>query len=143
MTKILIVEDHLLTARLVEFKLSRVGFLVTVVANGADAVKLANDQGPSLIILDSLLPLEGGFEVLQNIRDKPSCSLIPVIMLLAKDRKKDVSLFKKLGVTDFLQKPFDPDDLMERVLKILPAPSKEAVRRSTLKKSTSRLVKKI
>jgi DNA-binding response OmpR family regulator len=116
--EILLAEDEEHIAKLVEFKLTREGYSVFVAKNGQEAIDQFAARPWSLLILDVMMPIRNGWEVLQSLRASPWLS-IPVLMLTAKGNQKDVAFAAELGATQLLRKPFDPDELAAVVKKIL------------------------
>ena len=127
MPTILLAEDEPQTAQLIEFKLKQAGFEVAHATDGESALTLVAATQPVLIILDGLMPVMDGFEVLRRLKESPRFQRIPVIMLTARSRDKDVVSGLELGAADYMVKPFSPSELLARVRKILgPAADKEA-----------------
>lgn len=113
---ILLVEDDADIERLVTFRLSREGYTVRHAPDGEQALQdLEGSPLPDLIILDVMLPILNGFEVLSQIRKTPRLSAIPVIMLTANSREEDVLQGLRHGADDYLTKPFRPAELVARV----------------------------
>jgi DNA-binding response OmpR family regulator len=119
MTNILVAEDEPQTAQLIEFKLKQQGFQVNVVSNGEQAMKMLAIHEPALILLDGMMPVMDGFEALRRIKESKEYRQIPVIMLTAKSREKDVVTGLDLGATDYIIKPFSPAELVARIKKVL------------------------
>jgi len=119
MTNILVAEDEPQTAQLIEFKLKQQGYSVTIVSNGEQALKMLSVNPPSLLILDGMMPVMDGFEVLRRVREDQNTRAIPVIMLTAKSREKDVVTGLELGASDYIIKPFSPAELVARIKKVL------------------------
>jgi DNA-binding response OmpR family regulator len=119
MISILVAEDEPQTAQLIEFKLKQQGYNVTIVSNGEQALKMVGVSRPSLVILDGMMPVMDGFEVLRRIKSDGNSQDIPVIMLTAKSREKDVVTGLELGASDYIVKPFSPAELVARVKKVL------------------------
>ena len=113
--EILIAEDEEHIAKLVAFKLSKEGFGITVARNGQEALDRLATRAWSLIILDVMMPVLDGWQVLKAIRQSDSLSTVPILMLTAKGDKKDMANAAELGATRFLKKPFDPAELAEVV----------------------------
>ena len=113
--KILLAEDEEHIAKLVSFKLGREGFEVVIAKNGQEAIDQLTLQPWSLIILDVMMPIKDGWQVLRHARATPALSDIPVLMLTAKGLPEDMTDAKELGATQFLKKPFDPAELAELV----------------------------
>jgi DNA-binding response OmpR family regulator len=83
------------------------------------------DHAPDLIVLDAMMPVMDGFEVLRRLKDEQSTRDIPVIMLTALKREQDVVGGLQLGAADYLAKPFIPDELVERIRRVLGASNTE------------------
>ena len=128
MPTILLAEDEPQTAQLIEFKLKQVGFTVVHAPDGEKALALVGTVKPVLIILDGLMPVYDGFEVLRRLKEDPHTRHIPVIMLTARARDKDVVTGLELGAADYMVKPFSPSELVARVRKVLGPVAGEAVR---------------
>jgi DNA-binding response OmpR family regulator len=120
MINILLAEDEEHIAKLVEFKLTKEGYCVTVAKNGQEAIDWLTKKQWSLIILDVMMPICDGWEVLKRLKSLPIPN-VPVLMLTAKSYQKDVSNAAELGATRFLRKPFDPVELSEVVKKMVNA----------------------
>ena len=117
MISILVAEDEPQTAQLIEFKLKQQGYNVTIVSNGEQALKMVGVNRPNLVILDGMMPVMDGFEVLRRIKADGNTKDLPVIMLTAKSREKDVVTGLELGASDYIVKPFSPAELVARVKK--------------------------
>jgi DNA-binding response OmpR family regulator len=123
MSSILVAEDEPQTAQLIEFKLKQQGYAVTIVSNGEQALKMVGVSRPSLIVLDGMMPVMDGFEVLRRLKDDAAMRNIPVIMLTARSRERDVVTGLELGASDYIIKPFSPAELVARVNKVLGEPN--------------------
>jgi len=88
-------------------------------ADGAQALRLATEHKPDLIVLDAMMPEMDGFEVLRKLKELPETEDIPVIMLTARKQERDVVTGLSLGARDYLVKPFMPAELLMRIQKIL------------------------
>jgi len=116
---ILLIEDDLAIAKLIEFKLKRNGYRFEVRNNGTDGLQAITELNPDLVVLDVMLPSMNGFELLRQIRTKPDILNTKVIMLTATVRVKDKEKAFKLGVEDYMEKPFKADELGIRINKAL------------------------
>lgn len=96
---------------------------VVTVNSGVRALKYLNKNKPDLILLDIRMPLRDGFEILREIQTMEDRADIPVVMLTGMEDKRYVMESIKLGIRDYILKPFDPNDLLARVQRIL-EPSK-------------------
>lgn len=116
--EILVAEDEDHIGKLVAFKLSKEGYSVTVARNGKEAIDLLLKKPWSLMILDVMMPICDGWQVLKQVRSTPQIASVPVLMLTAKSYSQDITNAAELGATQFLKKPFDPVNLAQ-VVKIL------------------------
>lgn len=123
MPKILVVDDEEDVVRLLEFRLSKEGFDVICCGDGQTAITLMEQHKPDLVVLDIMMPLMDGMEVLRQIRSRRATSKIPVIMLTAKTSSVAVDEARQLWVSDYIMKPFDPEKLVEKVRKALKLPT--------------------
>ncbi len=119
MARILVAEDEPQTAQLIEFKLKQQKFDVTVVGDGEQALKMIGISKPDLVLLDGMMPVMGGFDVLRRMKADPATASIPVIMLTAKSREKDIVTGLEMGASDYMVKPFSPGELVARIRKVL------------------------
>jgi len=112
--RLLIVEDDLHLLEGVQSVLEIEGYDITTAENGAVALKLLNDEVvmPDLIVSDIMMPHMDGLTFLREVRKSPAYVSIPFIFLTAKGERRDVNEGKKLGVDDYIIKPFDTDDLL-------------------------------
>jgi DNA-binding response OmpR family regulator len=115
MPTILIADDDELLAALVQFKLEAAGHRVVVAADGAAALAEASRQRPDLIVLDAMMPVLTGSEVLARLKADPATATVPVIMLTARRAQDDVVSALRAGAADYLTKPFIPEELIARV----------------------------
>ncbi len=114
--KILIVDDDDNIAELLSLYLTKECFETTIASDGESALLLANSFAPNLILLDLMLPGIDGYQVCREIRAKSST---PIIMLSAKGEIFDKVLGLELGADDYIEKPFDPKELIARVKAVL------------------------
>lgn len=119
MKSVLIADDDSLLIKLLEFKFERKGYQATCVEDGVAALEYARTVPPDVIVLDGMMPGMDGFEVLRQLKELPETRDIPVIMLTARKQEKDVVTGLSLGATDYLVKPFSPDELIIRVEKTI------------------------
>jgi DNA-binding response OmpR family regulator len=126
--KILIVDDETLITDSLEYSFQQEGFQVVVAHDGYQALELAQDERPDLIVLDIWLPGIDGWEVCRQIRQK---STAPIIMLTARGQELDRVLGLELGADDYLPKPFSFRELLARVRAIFRRIDFEAVPQTT------------
>lgn len=117
--KILIAEDEPEIAQMVKFKLEREGYDVLWESNGGSAFKTAQAERPDLILLDIMMPVMDGLQVLKKLKADPDLKDIPVIMLTAKGQEQDFVIGIKAGARDYVVKPFRPAELLVRIKQIL------------------------
>lgn len=110
--KILIIEDEKSISDIIKFNLVKEGFDVDTAYDGQDGLHKAIKQAPELILLDVMLPLMDGFEVCRRIRE---VSMVPIIMLTAKEEEVDKVLGLELGADDYITKPFGMRELIARI----------------------------
>lgn len=118
-TKIVIVEDEPDILELVSYNLTREGFETISVTEGDKAIPLIEEQSPSLIILDLMLPGMDGLEICRCLKDSDITRDIPIIMMTAKSEETDVVLGLGLGADDYIPKPFRPKELIARVKAVI------------------------
>ena len=121
--QVLVVEDEVDLARVIAGYLQNEGFTVRQAHTGPDAVALAQQESPALIVLDLMLPGFDGIEVCRQVRTFSDCY---IIMLTARDDEIDKVLGLSMGADDYLVKPFSPRELMARVRAMLRRPRQVA-----------------
>ena len=124
MSKVLLVEDDLPTVELIKFALQSEGIEVSVSYDGISALRAVEKENPDLILLDVMIPGVDGFEVCQLIKHNIKLMHIPIIMVTAKVRKEDRALGLEKGADEYITKPFDPIQLVDRVKKLIEKKSK-------------------
>jgi len=112
---ILLVEDDVAIARLIEIHLQREGYLITVCGDGLDAQALMAEHQYDLVVLDRMLPGRRGLDVLRWIRGKEGIETLPVLMVTALTMAGERVRGLNEGADDYLGKPFEPDELVARV----------------------------
>jgi len=115
-TCILVVDDEETLRDMLEYNLKREGYNVLTAADGSEALRLAFDEHPDLIILDIMLPGMSGFDVCRAVRKQLT---VPILMLSAKEEEIDKVLGLELGADDYLTKPFSLRELLARVRAML------------------------
>ena len=114
--KVLVVDDDVKTVELVKLYLDRDGYQVLTAYDGIEALRLARESRPDLIVLDLMLPDIDGLEVCRTLRHE---SDVPIIMLTAKSTGQDKLTGLGLGADDYVTKPFSPKELAARVRAVL------------------------
>ena len=124
--RILVVDDDTKTVELVKLYLNRDGYKVLTAYDGIEALRLAREGRPDLIVLDLLLPGIDGLEVCRTLRAE---SDVPIIMLTAKAAEQNRLIGLDLGADDYVTKPFSPKELAARVRAVLRRLPEEALQR--------------
>jgi two-component system phosphate regulon response regulator PhoB len=128
---LLVVEDEEALVALLDYNLERAGYRVTAVGDGEEAILVAGEERPDLILLDWMLPRVSGIEVCRQLRRKPETKAIPIIMLTARGEEADRVRGLESGADDYVTKPFSVTELMARVRAVLrrsrPALEEEAL----------------
>ena len=130
-TTILVVDDEPAILDVLTYNLEKAHYRVLQARNGEEALDLAREETPDLIILDLMLPGLDGFEVCRTLRQEGE---VPIIMLTALDEEVDRVVGLELGADDYVVKPFSMRELMARVKSVLrrvrnvPAPQSQPLR---------------
>lgn len=117
--KVLIADDEPNIVMSLEFLMQRAGYQVQVATNGEEALRLAAEVAPDLMLLDVMLPRMSGFEVCQKVRENPVCGAVKIIMLTAKGRDTEMAKGLAMGADAYVTKPFSTKDLLAQVKQIL------------------------
>jgi two-component system alkaline phosphatase synthesis response regulator PhoP len=114
--KVLVIDDDVKTVELVKLYLDRDGYQVLTAHNGLEALRVAREGYPDLIVLDLMLPDIDGLEICRTLRRE---SAVPIIMLTARTTDQDKLIGLDLGADDYVTKPFSPKELVARVRAVL------------------------
>ena len=117
--KILVVDDEEHIQELIRFNLEKSGYKVISADNGIDAIKLAKEQLPQLMLLDLMLPGMDGLDVCKEIRKDSNMLNMPIIMITAKGEEIDKIIGLELGADDYITKPFSVRELLARIKALL------------------------
>ena len=117
--RILVVEDEEDIRELVEYNLTRQGYVVEGVATGEEALASARRELPDLVLLDIMLPGIDGLEVCRRIKSDPKTHSVPIVMVTAKGEEIDQVTGLEVGADDYLTKPFSPKVLIARIRAVL------------------------
>ena len=114
--KILVVEDETFLVKIYAVKLKKEGFEVSIANDGEEAVKMAAEIKPDLILLDLILPKMNGFEALERMRANPENKKTPVIVLSNLGQEEDIKRAESLGADDYLVKAnFSIQDIVAKI----------------------------
>ena len=116
--KILIVEDDELIIKILKFILNKEGYQLSVVMDGLSAVEQIHSINPDMVITDLMLPYKSGLEVIRFVKENFEKTPIIVLSSLGEE-EHSVSEAFKLGADDFIAKPFNPNELILRVKRLL------------------------
>ncbi|HVE98948.1 MAG TPA: response regulator [Mycobacteriales bacterium] len=118
-TRVLVVDDDPVIRQLVCVNLELEGFDVVTAEDGLDALEKAKALQPEIMTLDIMMPRLDGWETAARLHADPETSHIKVILLSARAQEADLRRGKGLGVDAYLTKPFDPDDLIDTVRRLI------------------------
>ena len=121
---VLVVDDDPVILKLLEVNFEMEGFGVLVARDGAEGIEVARTGKPDVIVSDIMMPKVSGLELVVALKSDPSTSDIPIILLSAKAQNADVRTGLDAGADDYVTKPFEPLDLVDRVNKLLDARSR-------------------
>ena len=116
---VLVVEDAADNATQLRYNLEKEGFRVNVAGDGEEALLLAGEQTPNIVLLDWMLPLMSGIEVCRQMRRNNKMRDIPIIMLTARGEEADRVRGLNSGADDYITKPFSPTELVARMRAVL------------------------
>lgn len=119
MPTVLVADDEPLLRELLQFRLAQRNLTVVTAADGRETLKRLEDSAPDAVVLDAMMPVYDGFEVLRRMRSSERHAKTPVIMLTARRGEKDVVGALELGANDYLIKPFMPEELLARLTRLL------------------------
>jgi CheY-like chemotaxis protein len=118
MKKILLVEDEEIMIDLLQRKLTKEGYEISVARDGEAGLKAMKEVGPDLVLLDIIMPKRGGFEVMEEMTKDPELKKIPVIVISNSGQPVELNRAQKLGARDWLIKTeFDPQEVVDKVVK--------------------------
>lgn len=112
---ILLADDSITTLTMVSARLQRMGYDVVTATRGDEALTLALERRPHLIVLDIDMPGLGGIEVSQRLRNAPSFAGVPIILLTSHAEQEYIQAGVDAGANDYIVKPFSPQELATRV----------------------------
>ena len=117
--RIIVADDDLDICELLDMKLRQSNYEVYTALDGLQALEVIRSVRPHLVILDIMMPLMSGMDVLREMRSDPAIADIPVILMTAKRQEKDVDSGFALGVVDYIIKPFNLKDLVVQVESVI------------------------
>jgi DNA-binding response OmpR family regulator len=117
---ILLVEDHIPLLRNLAFLLTIAGYEVLTAANGQEALNILQKHAPDLIISDVDMPRMDGFELLARVRNDKRHRTVPFVIISDRYGLEDITRSLDLGADDYVPKPFDLNDVLYAVDRLLP-----------------------
>ncbi|WMT86107.1 response regulator [Pelagibacterium sp. 26DY04] len=118
---ILVVDDEPINIQVLRNVLAPQGYIVKAAENGIDALAAIEKHKPDLVVLDVMMPQMGGLEVARRLRDRYGLLELPIIMVTARSRTRDVIAGFEHGANDYVVKPFVKDELLARIATLLEA----------------------
>lgn len=116
---LLVADDDEDILTLVQLRLTRSGFEVLVARDGEEALRIAHEEQPDLAVLDWMMPKATGVQVLRELRASADTAAMPVVLLTARASESDIAEGLAAGASDYIPKPFSPQELASRVQTIL------------------------
>ncbi|MFP5254227.1 MAG: response regulator transcription factor [Acidimicrobiia bacterium] len=116
---VLIVEDDPVILRLLEVNFELEGLEVLLAEDGAAGLELAKERRPDLVVTDIMMPKLSGIELVESLKADPMTAGIPIILLSAKAQTADLKAGLDAGADDYVTKPFEPLDLLDRANSLL------------------------
>ena len=116
---VLVVEDDPVILRLLEVNFELEGFTVLLAQDGDEGIKVARAEKPDIIVSDIMMPKVSGIELVETLKGKKATASIPIILLSAKAQTGDLKAGMDAGADEYVTKPFEPLDLVDRVNALL------------------------
>ena len=117
--RILIVEDEAALSEMIKIRLEKNGYEVISAFDGVQALEMARQQNPNLIILDLMIPKIDGYKVCRMLKFDEKYKKIPIIMFTARTQESDKQLGEQVGADAYIIKPFDPEVLLSKIKELL------------------------
>jgi len=118
-TRILVVDDEPNIVQTLKDRLEMNEYCVETAANGQEGLRVAEEKGPDMVLLDVIMPLMDGHEMLEKLRQAEWGRDISVIMLTARSQAQDIARARACNIDDYIIKPFDLSELLEKIENIL------------------------
>lgn len=116
---LLIIDDEEDFTSMLSFRLKNMGFEVLTANNGDKGIELARANKPDIILLDLMMPNLDGFQVSQMLKNESRTKHIPIVVLTALTNENSKESLEKIGAVDFIEKPFEPDELLKKINNVL------------------------
>jgi DNA-binding response OmpR family regulator len=118
---ILVVDDDPVILQLLQVNFEMEGFTVITAADGREGVDRTRADRPDIVVSDVMMPKMSGIELVAELKSDPDTASIPVLLLTAKAQQADIGAGIDAGADDYVTKPFEPLDLVDRVNRLLSA----------------------
>ncbi|MBC5838620.1 response regulator transcription factor [Flavobacterium muglaense] len=116
--KVLLAEDNSVLSLLLKFKLEKEGYQLFIAVNGKEAIEIVEAHSPDIILTDIMMPFVSGLEVISHVRYKLEIQT-PIIVFSSAGQEEMVIKAFNLGATDFMSKPFSPNELSIRIKRLM------------------------
>jgi CheY-like chemotaxis protein len=116
---VLVVDDDPVIQKLLQVNFEMEGYTVVTASDGLEGLERARSEAPDVIVCDIMMPRMDGLEVTRALKGDPNTAAIPILLLSAKAQQADVAAGQASGADDYVTKPFDPLDLLQRVAGLL------------------------
>src|SRR4051794_5839828 len=120
-SRVLVVDDDPVILKLLEVNFEMEGFDVLVAHDGEEGIAVARRDHPDVIVSDIMMPKKSGLELVTELKGDPDTTAIPILLLSAKAQNADVRSGLDSGADDYITKPFEPLELVDRVNRLLEA----------------------
>ena len=117
---VLVVDDSTSMRQMVSFTVKGAGFEVVEGANGQEGLQQLDAKAVDLVITDLNMPVMDGIAMIREARTRPQCQFTPILMLTTESKPEMKAQGKAAGATGWIVKPFDPDQLLQVISKVLP-----------------------
>lgn len=120
MSRILVVEDSPTVLYLTAAALTQSGYEVLKATDGIEALRIAVEEKPDLVLLDVILPKLNGYQVCRRLKAEPQTATIPVVMITSKSKDTERDWGLEQGADDYIVKPFQPSELLSVIARFVP-----------------------
>ena len=117
--RLLVIDDDPVIVELLRINFEIEGFEVLSASDGGEGLRRARSEHPDLVLSDIMMPRLDGLQLLSRLRADPATAALPVVLLSAKAQNAEVEQGLALGAVDYVTKPFDPLELLDRVNAVL------------------------
>ena len=117
---VVVADDDTITRSIINLKLKSRGYNVITASDGTEALRVIETEAPDLVVLDAMMPGINGFELLRQIKTTPRTAKTLVVMLTSRKLEQDIVGALNAGASDYLVKPFIPEELAVRIARLLP-----------------------